>query len=438
MFNSITDTKRMKCTVDELVKAGRLNVVAGTEESLYDRIKNIGITISEYREISEYVTAVGITDEFRKVIETVKPEEGITPAGFRHEFVFGGADRSLRIDLNRDIAFAENGLRRPGNILFSANTADPSEVRTMKDLIANLTTNPQIIYSNFLNNPKVNKNNQFKDRFEVLAELKELVGPGVDISVELNNPFADEAEIMEEVARFEEILTKYQLVVKVPHTGPLNRNNVDAFLEGSYTAYDKGESKDFFYGHNLAYKLQKLGYRVNFTLMAEPHQTALALLARPYFINAFVERRKTQTLSLQTLIDNLDRTEDYIYEEEIHDFMLKSDMLAAEDEDIDAAVAKARKLIEYRNGQGTGYDGLDSVRHSLRILKRANLPDARLIVCNMKSPEMYTDLDKLAVEPEFADMKQRMVVTCEPSYFSQFTSSPTVYCYQRSFLSSIR
>jgi len=138
------------------------------------------------------------------------------------------------------------------------------------------------------------------------------------------------------------------------------------------------------------------------------------------------------------LIDNLDRTEDYIYEEEIHDFMLKSDMLAAEDEDIDAAVAKARKLIEYRNGQGTGYDGLDSVRHSLRILKRANLPDARLIVCNMKSPEMYTDLDKLAVEPEFADMKQRMVVTCEPSYFSQFTSSPTVYCYQRSFLSSIR
>ena len=58
MFNSITDTKRMKCTVDELVKAGRLNVVAGTEESLYDRIKNIGIIISEYREISEYVTAV--------------------------------------------------------------------------------------------------------------------------------------------------------------------------------------------------------------------------------------------------------------------------------------------------------------------------------------------------------------------------------------------
>ena len=99
--------------------------------------------------------------------------------------------------------------------MYSANTANPFEVMAMKNLIANLTTNPQIIYSNFLNNPNANVGNQFKDRFEVLKELRDLVGPGVDISVELNDPFADKSAMMEEIAQFEEVLSRYQLVVKL-------------------------------------------------------------------------------------------------------------------------------------------------------------------------------------------------------------------------------
>ncbi|MFR9063037.1 MAG: hypothetical protein ACLVJO_04295 [[Clostridium] scindens] len=33
------------------------------------------------------------------------------------------------------------------------------------------------------------------------------------------------------------------------------------------------------------------GYRVNFTLMFEPAQTALALQAKPYFISSFIRHR---------------------------------------------------------------------------------------------------------------------------------------------------
>ena len=207
----------------------------------------------------------------------------------------------------------------------------------------------------------------------------------------------------------------------------------------NYGPYDQGATKDFFYGHNLAYELQEKGYRVNFTLMAEPHKTALALLAKPYFINAFVQRRNDQTYELTSLLNRLDETGEAIYEEEIHDFMVKSDLLSSDDSNLKAAVEKARLLVDYRRADLSGKDdGLDSVRHSLRVLKTANLPDTRLIVCNMKTAQMYYDLDRLVTEPEFADMKQRVVITCEPDYFAQFTASPTIYCYQRSFLNSVK
>ena len=432
------DMKNMKCTIDALVLSGKLALASDTDRDMYDRIKNIELSFDQQVQYGAWLHYVGVTDEFRKVIKLFDVPAGQTPAGFRHELVYGG-DGSVRVDLKRDISFGANGIRRPGNMLFSANTANPFTVATMKDLIANLTTNPQIMYDQFINNPKANVGGQFKDNYEVLAELAKLVGPGVDISVEFNDPFADESALMEEVARFEEILTPYRLVVKVPHTGPLNRDNVGDFLAGNYPAYDKGVPGDCFYGHNLAYKLHEKGYRVNFTLMAEPHQTALALLAKPYFINAFVERRTNQTRDLAKMLERLDLTGDPLYREQLHAYMMKADMLASCDTDLAAAEKKARSLVKYR-GLDThdGHDGLDSVRHSLRVLKTANLPDTRLIVCNTKSAQMYYDIDKLVVEPEFADMKQRVVLTCEPEYFAQFTTSPTIYCYQRSFLSAVQ
>lgn len=432
------DIKHMKCTIGTLVVSGKLTVASDTDNNMFDRIRNIEISFEDYMKIKDQVKFVGVTSEFSKIINLFHIPDGETPAGFRYEFVFD-ADSSIRVNLVRDISYAANGVKRPTNVLFSANSANPFLVKEMKDLIGNLTTNPQIIYDQFLNNPKANINNQFKDRFEVLEELCKIVGPGVDISVEVNNPFAEESVLMEEIARFEEILTPYRLVAKVPHTGPLNSANVKDFLNGSYSAYDDGEVADFFMGHNLAYRLSQKGYRVNFTLMFDPHQTALALLARPYFINAFVERRYTQSLEMRSLLQKLDQTGDAAYRELLHDFMAKSDLLASNDTNIAAAEGQARRLVAYRNlDTSDGRDGLDTVRHSLRVLRQSNLPDTRLILCNMKSAQMYYDIDKLLVEPEFADMAQRVIITCEPDYFAQFTGSAGIYTYQRSFLNSVK
>ena len=61
-----------------------------------------------------------------------------------------------------------------------------------------------------------------------------------------------------------------------------------------------------------------------------------------------------------------------------------------------------------------------------------------LIICNTKTDQMYYDIDKMLVEDEFADMKQRVILTCEPSYFGKYTSSSTIYAYQRNFLTSVK
>ena len=430
--------KNMKCTIDALVNSGNLSVAGDTEKDVFDRVKNIELSLEDYAKYASFVKTVGVTEEFKNVIKTFDVPAGETPAGFRREFVYG-ADGALRVDLVRDIAFGTNGVRRPTNVLFSANTANPFEVITMKNFIANLTTNPQIIYSQFLNNPKANVGGQFKDSFEVIQELCNIVGPGVDISVEITDPFADEEKLFDEIAKYEEILTKYRIVVKVPHTGPLNKENIDDYINGTYPALDNGKPEDFFYGHNLAYKFHEKGYRVNFTLMSDPHQTALALLAKPYFINAFVEKRNDQSKGMASLIERLDKTGDLQYREQLHAFMLKNDLLASDDKDVVKAENRARQLLKYRHFYDhEGSDGLDSVRHSLRVIKQSNLPDTKLIICNTKTDQMYYDIDKMLVEDEFADMKQRVILTCEPSYFGKYTSSSTIYAYQRNFLTSVK
>ena len=430
--------KETKCSIDSLVASGKIAVTSDTDKDSFDRIKSISLDMSEVFKYGEAFKYIGVTDEFKKVIKTFDVEPGITPAGFRQEFVLGN-DGSVRIDLVRDISFDKNGVRRPTNLLFSANTADPFEIATMKDLIANVTTNPQIVYSSFINNPKANINNQFKTREEVMQEICKLVGPGCDISVEVNDPFAPVEKLMEEIKEFEEIINPYRLVVKVPHTGPLNKENVADFLAGKTMNPYKGRSKDFFYGHNLAYFFKEQGYRVNFTLMSDPHQTALALTAKPYFINAFVQKRVDQSYEMKRLIDLLDATGDPAYRDKLNEYMVKQDYFAYDHTDAFDAENRARMLIKYRQlDNKEGADGLDSARHALRLLKAANLPDTRLIICNTKTEQMYYDIDKMVVEPEFADMKQRVILTCEPSYFATFTYSPQIYNYQKSFLTAVK
>ena len=93
--------------------------------------------------------------------------EGETPAGFeiKYNMVEG---QVLEIDLIRNISYDKNGCKRPTKFIFSADTANPNELRPIKNLIGNLTCNPGIIYDLFINNPKTNVGHKYKTRNEVM------------------------------------------------------------------------------------------------------------------------------------------------------------------------------------------------------------------------------------------------------------------------------
>ena len=97
--------------------------------------------------------------------------------------------------------------------------------------------------------------NKFKDRDEVMAEIGRVLGPGCDISVELNNPFEpDFGKLLEEAEKFKEMLSKWRVVIKVPHTGPVNAQNVEQLLAGSKKLdkrWYEPSTEDAFRGHNL-------------------------------------------------------------------------------------------------------------------------------------------------------------------------------------------
>ena len=121
--------------------------------------------------------------------------------------------------------------------------------------------------------------------------------------------------------------------------------------------------------------------------------------------------------------------------------MLNVDMLCRDEADKDLLTVKhfAEDLIKYRNfNNKEGDDGLDMARHNLRMLKQNNLPDTRLIICSMEGPYNYPDIDKLAADPEFADVIDRLVITAEPGYLAKFASTSQVVSYQRRFMNAVQ
>jgi hypothetical protein len=230
----------------------------------------------------------------------------------------------------------------------------------------------------------------------------------------------------------------------VPHTGPVNSENVKELLEGDKKfrrAYDAGTTNDKFRGHNLALLLHEHGYRVNFTLMFEPYQTALALQARPYFINSFVRHRGAASLTIRTLLGNYNKSGENKFLEELRKFFIDKDFMPPSAESMDLAEVRktGERILKYRNYDNKeGSDDLDAVRHNLRVLRSANLPDTRLIICSMEGEENYPAIDKLLAEPEFSDMAGRVVITAEPEYLAKFTTTPQVITYQRRFMNAAR
>lgn len=420
---------------------GKLPVIAG-DESYVDRILGHSIDRELFEDFQLCSAALGVTDNFRDVIDSFHVAPGQTPAGFRVEYELA-ADGAVRADLVRDISYDKNGLKRPQKILFSADSANPYEVEPMKDLISNLTCNPAIIYNLFINNPAANIGGKYKTRDEVLKDIGDILGPGCDISVELNDPFgSSESQILEEAARFSELLSKHRIVIKVPHTGPVNAQNVSELMTGDKKfskRYNQGATEDFYRGHNLALMLKEHGYRVNFTLMFEPYQTALALQARPYFINSFIMFRHSQSMQMAGLMRAYEETGDALFIEQLQKYMVENDYLSAAEANGDrfAAFTRAREILRYRGFTADPKaDGLDGIRHNLNCLRQANLPDTRLIICNMQGENYYPYIDKLLMEPEYLDMADRVVITAGPELLAQFTSNAVVMQFHRRFMNA--
>lgn len=418
-----------------------LEAVRG-EEAFVERVKDMPISIEDYKALKEMAKCIGVTDQFKDVIATFDVAEGETPAGFRREMTLD-QDQVIRIDLVRDISYDKNGIERPTNVLFSADSANPYEVEPISPLISNLTCNPGIIYDLFINNPKANVGKKFKTRDEVMGEIARILGPGCDISVELNNPFEpDFNKIVEEVQKFEEMFSKYRLVVKVPHTGAVTPENVGQLLEGNKkldARYDQVGTANALRGHNIALKLQQLGYRVNFTLMFEPFQTLMALQARPYFINTFLRHRLVQSRNILKFVNQFEASNDTKALESLRDYFIANDYYTEADKDMPLAevLQFGKDIVKYRHFEDEqGRDGLDGMRHNLRVLKNSNLKDTRLIVCSMEGPYNYPDIDKLLAEPEFIEMNKKVVITAEPNYLARFTSTNQVISYQRRFMNA--
>lgn len=436
----------LKCKVKTLLwqQEEGIRVVPG-DEAYVKRLMEHEMDLALYDEIQKRCGWFGVTDSFKKIIDYFGTPDGETPAGFRTEYCLEG-DRTVRAELVRDISYDKNGRKRPTNLLFSADSANPYEVESVKNLIANLTCNPAIIYNQFINNPDANTGGRYKNRDEVMEDIGKILGPGCDISVELNDPFgSSEQEILEEAARFKELLSEYRVVIKVPHTGPVNRDNVQEFLTGDKKfsrRYNEGTAEDFYRGHNLALMLKEHGYRVNFTLMFEPYQTAMALQARPYFINSFVMFRHSQSLQMIGMVNAYKETGDPLFIEMLQEYMVENDYLSAGEIQGDRfkALVRAVDILKYRGFlDNPSADGLDGIRHNLRCLKQANLPDTRLIICNVQGERRdiyYPYVDRLLMEPEFVDMADRVVMTASPSLLAEYTSNPMVVQFHRRFMNA--
>lgn len=436
-----TENQYLKVNIATLLSDNSIRVI---DEDLpfVNRLLDHELHYPLYCNMKQTTKVLGVTDNFKQIINEFKVRENETPAGFRIDFRLV-QDGVCKADLVRDISYDKNGVKRPTKFLFSADSANPYEIEAMKGVIANLTCNPAIIYNRFINNASANIGGRYKTRDEVISEIGKILGPGVDISVELNNPFeSSEEQILSECEHFSKMISKHRIVIKVPHTGPLNKENINELTSGDkkfFRRWSAGSTTDKMRGHNLALFLHENGYRVNFTLMFEPYQTALALQARPYFINSFIMFRQQQTRYLESLIEAYRKTESPLFIEQMKNYLLENDYIGANEEDIEdfQVLSVIKKTLNHRLSDPKN-DGLDSIRHNLRALRRANLPDTRLIICNFQDDNLYPAIDRLIMEDEFFDMSDRLVITNPPELMSAFASSPLVVQFQRRFMNAIK
>jgi hypothetical protein len=146
-----------------------------------------------------------------------------------------------------------------------------------------------------------------------------------------------------------------------------------------------------------------------------------------------------QSEAMDQNLKQFDATGNMKFIENIRDMFLDKDYLSMDQEQMDLLAVKkmAEATLKYRHfGDQEGSDGLDSVRHNLRLFKNCNLEESRLIICSMEGELNYPDIDKLLVEKEFEDLVHKVVITAEPNYLARFTSCNQVISYQRRFMNA--
>jgi hypothetical protein len=143
---------------------------------------------------------------------------------------------------------------------------------------------------------------------------------------------------------------------------------------------------------------------------------------------------------MNKLLKLYELTDETKYLEQLRVLMIEKDYISVEEADTDLFEVKsmAERTLKYRKFEGEGCDGLDSVRHNLRLLKKCNLPDTRLIICSMQGEEMFPDINYLLAESEFEDVIDRLIITAVPAYLAKFTSCNQVVSYQRRFMNAAK
>jgi hypothetical protein len=145
-------------------------------------------------------------------------------------------------------------------------------------------------------------------------------------------------------------------------------------------AYNDVPTYDGFRGHQIALMLHQHGFRVNFTLMFEPYQANLALQAKPYFINSFIRHRLVQSAEIEKLLNQYDKTNSNESLETLRTFFIEKDYLPVTENQKSLSEIKkmGENLLKYRHWfEKEGRDGLDGVRHNLRVLRncKCGIPD---------------------------------------------------------------
>jgi len=108
-------TDEITCSLSSLMGAGNaawhVRLIRGDEEYVLRAVR-FPISFATYNHLLHAVDYIGVTENFRRAIDYFEIPDNELPAGFRLELRLE-ADRVLRLDLVRDIAYGKNATRRP-------------------------------------------------------------------------------------------------------------------------------------------------------------------------------------------------------------------------------------------------------------------------------------------------------------------------------------